>query len=563
MMKLRHKLLISFIILSLLPMIVFGMYSYKVASEQIQDKALTYSENVTKDIHTKLNAYIQEAATVTRYMIGDSELEALLNKDFSTYRYPIYERTQDVKQYNFYLNHLMNLYVEIDYALILPLKQPYSIGYSNRGNTFFSEKKDVVDDAWYKKTMEADGYWVFTELHKEEKINGNPSVISISRLIKDSKTQKPLAVVKVMIDQRSLEDILNLQEKIGDSSFLLIDENNQIIAKSNHYPAELINHDNQLSEYLVSQTVSDMTGWRVFAAVNKDLLLGELNQIKVGVIWLTIVTVLISIFLSSVFSVSLVRPINKLKDSMNQIEVGKWDQLTIEERNDEIGDLTKHYNKMLKRLDRYVKLLVEQEKERKDLEYKSLQMQINPHFLYNTLNTIKWCAYLEEPELVNKMIDSLVFILKFISKRNDDLITMKEEKEFLENYLGIMGIRFQDAYTINWEFSEKIEECKIPILLLQPIVENAIVYGMEKEDGKCHIWLRGNVEANRLIIEVEDNGVGFTDEKVESKGIRFSSIGLTNVKQRIKLIYGNEGQMRINSAPSKGTKVRIELPFHI
>lgn len=561
-MKLRHKLLIAFIILALLPMMVFGMYSYKIASNHIQEKALSFGENVTKDIHTKLNAYIQEAATVTRYMIGDSELEALLNKDYATYRYPLYEKTQDIKQYNYYLNHLMNLYVEMDYALILPLKQPYSIGYSNRGNTFFSGKNEYLDNAWYKKTIEADGYWVYTGLHKEEKINGNPSVISISRLIKDSTTQQPLAVVKIMIDQHSLEDILNLQEKKGDFSFLLLDENNQLIGQSNHYPTNLIDHVNTLPEYLVSQNVSDATGWKVYAAVNKDLLLGELNPIKIGLIWLVIFTILISIFLSYVLSASLVRPIEKLKESMNQIVVGKWDRLAIEERNDEIGDLTKHYNKMLKRLDRYVHLLIEQEKEKKDLEYKSLQAQINPHFLYNTLNTIKWCAYLEEPELVNKMIDSLVFILRFISKRNDDLITMEEETEFLENYLAIMEVRFQDGYTLYWEFSEEIKECKIPILLLQPLVENAIVYGMEKEDGECNIWLRGKVKANRLIIEVEDNGVGFTDEKVVSKGTKFSSVGLKNVKERIKLIYGDEGNMSIKSVPNQGTKVRIELPFH-
>lgn len=549
--------------LALLPMMVFGIYSYKIASNHIQEKALSFGENVTKDIHTKLNAFIQEAATVTRYMIGESEFEALLNKDYSTYRYPLYERTQDIKQYNSYLNHLMNLYVDMDYALILPLNQPYSIGYSNRGNTFFSGKNEYLHNAWYKKTIEADGYWVYTGLHMEEKINGNPSVISISRLIKDSTTQQPLAVVKIMIDQRSLEGVLNLQEKKGDFSFLLLDENNQLIGKSNHYPTNLIDHENQLQEYLVSQNVSDVTGWKVYAAVNKDLLLGELNPIKIGLIWLVIFTILISILLSYVLSASLVRPIEKLKESMNQIVVGKWDRLTIEERNDEIGDLTKHYNKMLKRLDRYVNLLIEQEKKKKDLEYKSLQAQINPHFLYNTLNTIKWCAYLEEPELVNKMIDSLVFILKFISKRNDDLITIEEEMEFLENYLAIMEVRFQDGYTLYWEFSEEIKECKIPLLLLQPLVENAIVYGMEKEDGECNIWLRGKVQANRLIIEVEDNGVGFTDEKVVSNGTKFSSVGLKNVKERIKLIYEDEGHISIYSVPNQGTKVRIELPCYI
>lgn len=550
--------MLSFIILTLFPMLVFGVHAYNTASNHMQEKTLSFGENITKDLNTKFNTLIQEAASMTRYMIGDKELEILLNKEYSSYEYPLYEKTQDMRKYTFYMNHLMNLYLEMDYSLIIPLNQPYTIGYSNRGNTFFSDYKQYYIDSWYQKTIKAEGYWLYTGLKKEEQISGRPSVISISRLIKDSTTQQPLAVVKVMIDQNSLADILNLQEKKGDFSFLLLDEKNEPIAKSNHYPDKLL--DNDKNNYLISQSESDLTGWKVYAAVNKNLLLGKLDPIKLGLVWLVVITTIISISLSYLLSSSLVRPIEKLKESMNKVVVGKWDRLALEERNDEIGDLTKHYNKMLMRLDRYVKLVIEQEKQKKDLEYKSLQSQINPHFLYNTLNTIRWCAYLEEPDLVNQIIDSLVYILRFISKRSDDLITIEEEKEFLEHYLAIMKIRFKDQYTVHWQFSEEINDCKIPFLLLQPLVENAIVYGMEKEEAECTIWLRGFVQKDRLIIEVEDNGVGFESGKSLPKGAKFSSIGLKNVKERIELIYGRDGELIIDSVPNQGTKVRLELP---
>jgi two-component system, sensor histidine kinase YesM len=567
-MKFRHKLILSFTILTIFPMVVFGIYSYKIASDHSQEKTLSYGQSITKDVNVIFNGFVQDAATVTRHMIGDKELEELLRKEYSTYQYPIYEKTQDKKKYAYYLNHLMNLYSEMDYLLLIPTNQPYIVGHSSRSKPFFNENIKYQNTQWYKKTIKADGYWVYSGIHIDNQIVGSPNVISISRLIKDSETQRPLAVVKVMIDKRSLENILNQQEQKGEFSFLILDENKHPIGQSENFPLAQLNLDklkNKLyfkgNDYLVSHSSSDTTGWTVYAVVNKELVLKELEHIKNGLFYLLILTFVISILFAYFLSANLVRPLERLKNSMTQVVNGKWKRLQSDGRKDEIGDLTKHYNSMIDRLDKFVHLLIEKEKQKKDLEYKSLQAQINPHFLYNTLNTVKWCAYLNKPDLVNDIVDSLSYILRFISKRNDDLITVKEEREFLEHYLGIMEIRFRDKYKIVWDFSNEINDCEVPILLLQPIVENAIIYGMEKEAGECIVWLRGFRKNNRLIFEIEDNGIGFIPNKTRPKGEKFSSIGLDNVKQRIELIYGQSGDINIVSIPSKGTKVSLHLPL--
>ncbi|MYL54648.1 HAMP domain-containing protein [Pontibacillus yanchengensis] len=567
-MKYRHKLMIAFTVIALFPMSIFGVYAYQSAVSHTKEKALTYGRTMATDLNSTYNEWIQDSITLTRSMIGDPQLETLLKKDFESYQYPVYEKVQDKKSYQYYLNHTMNVYPSVDYVLLYPLKQPYTIGYSNQ-NVLVSEENNG-NDRWYEKTMSAEGYWVYTGLHKESQIVEDPKVVSISRLIKDSQTQEPLGVIKVMYNSQSIYNLLNQKARTSNFSFLLTNDNGETMATSEHVEEGFGGviaqgeNDDEVSykdqSYFITSSTSDETGWTVYAISDRDQLFQQLNSIKKIFLYLLIGTIVGSIVLAYLISSRLVRPLEHLKSSMSQLTTGEWKQIPDPNRKDEIGDLTYHYNDMLTRLDEYVALLVQKEKQKKDLEYKSLQSQINPHFLFNTLNNIKWCVYLNQPDLVNRMIDSLVYIFKFISKRSDDMIPLSEEEEFLHHYLQIMKIRFDGEFEVIWEMNEDVKDMEVPILLIQPLLENAIIHGMEKENEDRMIWLRAYSKApNRVIIEVEDNGVGFSEDRPQQKGVKFSSIGFDNVKERVRLMYGNQGSITVQSKANEGTIVTLDL----
>ncbi len=560
--------MIAFTIIALFPMSIFGVYAYQSAVSYTKEKALTYGRTMATDLNSTYNQWIQDSITLTRSMIGDPQLETLLKKDFESYQYPVYERVQDKKSYQYFLNHTMNVYPNIDYVLLFPLNQPYTIGYSNQ-NLLVSEENNE-DDPWYQKTINADGYWVYTGLHKESQIVEHPKVVSISRLIKDPQTQEPLGIIKVMYNRQSIYHLLNQKARTSNFSFLLTSDHGETMATSEHVEQGLgrvisqsENHDEVTfkdESYFITSSTSDETGWTVYAISNRNQLFQQLDSIKEIFLYLLIGTMVGSILLAYFVSSRLVRPLEHLKSSMSQLTTGEWKQIPNSNRKDEIGDLTYHYNDMLTRLDEYVTLLVQKEKQKKDLEYKSLQSQINPHFLFNTLNNIKWCVYLNQQELVNKMIDSLVYIFRFISKRSDDMIPLSEEEEFLHHYMQIMKIRFDGEFEMIWEIHDDVKDIEVPILLLQPLLENAIIHGMEKESADRLIWLRAYPKAhNRVIIEVEDNGVGFSEGRPQQKGVKFSSIGFENVKERVRLMYGDQGSITVQSKANEGTIVTLDL----
>ncbi|MBB5173890.1 cache domain-containing sensor histidine kinase [Texcoconibacillus texcoconensis] len=566
--KLKNKMLFSFIIVALIPVIVLGIYSYNVASNSIQEKSSIHGETISKDINERFHSLMLEAAMVTRHVIGDYELERILRKDYEMYDFPMYEKTQDIKQYQYYFNHLMNIYTSIDHLLLKPMNQPLTIGHSNRQNTFFTNQNQNHEQKWYQDTIDADGYWVYTDLHLEESMESSPEVISISRLIKDSANQQPLAIMKIMLESKTFQDVLDEKEAESDFTFVAFDEKGQAIAKSDGFPlddaqrvkdtSEEITYDD--STYLVMNHLSTDTSWEVYALADQSLLLNELQPIKRGLTYILILTVVVAAAVAYILSSGLVRPIQHLKDSMNKVAYGKWKHLKVHEGPDEIGELAKHYNEMLMTLEDHVNLIVEKERQKKDLEFKSLKSQINPHFLYNTLNTIKWCIYLEDRELADEMISSLIYVFKFISKRKDDMIPIKEEKEFLQQYLRIMEIRYDHEFEVNWNFDAGIDGYEIPVMILQPLVENAIVHGLEKESGPKKIWLNGQLNENGIHIVVEDNGIGQPLKDQHNKGLKFSSVGLKNVKNRLQLIYHQDFDYQVDSKRDVGTRVEISFP---
>ncbi|MCU6708737.1 histidine kinase [Paenibacillus sp. J5C_2022] len=494
--RFRNKLLLSFFLLALIPLSILGYYAYHVASDNVKDNAAIQGEYAVKRISERLNGLLSDAVTISRYPIGNGELESLLRKDYDRVDYPLYEKIQDQRTYSRFVNHLMNLHLNMDYFFLYPFNQPYVISFSNRSDAIIVNSSAPENEEWYERTLGQRGNWVYTGLMKANEIKGSPEVITISRAILDSKSQTPLAVAKIMIDRRTMKGILNDEERTSAFSFVILDEHANELSRSFSFTdimlqetgvqllAEQPQHSGR-GAYMTSIHRSPDTGWTVAAVAEQSDLLGRLSSIKYGLFILMGITLLLSGYLSFIIARNLVRPIVELKNNMLRIDQGDWHPIAYGGRNDEIGQLTRHYNRMLERLEQFVQQLLTKEREKKDLEHRALQSQINPHFIYNTLNSVKWCAYLEQTDNVTEMIDALVHLLRYVSKGRNDSLALKDELEILKQYIHIMSIRYDNQFETSWQVDDEALACVVPAMLLQPLIENAILQRLVRGEGDC------------------------------------------------------------------------------
>lgn len=310
--------------------------------------------------------------------------------------------------------------------------------------------------------------------------------------------------------------------------------------------------------------------------------IGTMEMLKNSLISIAVITavvsILINLLLSGSFSRVVYKPLKQMQGAIAKIKEGDFSAKVKVYSNDELGQLSQSINVMTEHLTDNMNRLVLRERELSDANIKMMQAQLNPHFIYNTLDTMKWIGKANQLPEVAVLSSGLAQILRTsISAAN--IVTLKQETELVESYVEIQKIRFDDKFEFLLDIPEELMEAKVPKLILQPIVENAIIHGFEGRDyGMVLLQAEADKENNRLRIIVKDDGIGMdenvverlnrhelpslkdeTGENIQEK--RGSSIGFYNVHEIIRLNYGEEYGLYVESVIGEGTSVRYELPY--
>lgn len=294
-----------------------------------------------------------------------------------------------------------------------------------------------------------------------------------------------------------------------------------------------------------------------------------------AVIWNTICIIflfciVIGLTLSFVISRQLGSPISRLTKRLGLIATGNFEPDSSIETDDEIGMIGKQINQMSSHISALLDTRVQDEKEKKDMEIKMLQAQINPHFLYNTLDSIKWIATMQKNTGIVQVVTALSSLLKNMAKGFNEKVTLRQELDFLQNYITIEKIRYIELFDVEIQIDEAaLYEAKIIKLTLQPIVENAIFSGIEPSGRFGLIQIHAFVQNGVLYVTVTDNGVGISPENIEKlltdtsriTKSNMSGIGLPNVDRRLKLVYGEDYGITIKSELDQYTTITISLPL--
>lgn len=412
----------------------------------------------------------------------------------------------------------------------------------------------------------------------------NKYVFSVSRAIVNPDNYNAIGVILVNTNLSFFSNLFQKTVFIPGQRIVITDEKGNImfdtiksnilkklepqysdlIKKSNNKTISLNLNNNS---YLISYDTSDLTGWKVLNIIPENELYKPINETRRAIIFITIILLLFASLFIFFISLQISNPIKKLILLMKMVEKGDFDvKLKLTNRN-KIGELCKTFNKMTRKVKRLINEVYIEKIRQKDLELQMLQNQINPHFLYNTLESIHMLAETNRDRKISSMAQALGRILRYGISMRQDKVTVHNEINHLMDYIMLQKIRFNSLFDITVNIDESLYECLIIKMILQPIVENSIYHGLEDKIQGGKIDILGYKENSLLIFDIIDNGTGMNQTQVTNlndyiNGYNnfYTSIGLKNVNKRLKLHYGEEYGIEIFSTTGEGTRVNVTLP---
>ncbi|ULT58322.1 sensor histidine kinase [Neobacillus drentensis] len=590
----RTKMFLVFIVISIIPIIIVTINSYRSYTKLVNQQVSVVTSNTISNSLEKIDGIYQNINRITLTFqqfstvpgsptVADQLYKLINNKEVGPY--DIYLARRDMQ---FFFN---NLILSNDYinGIYLFLPDGNSISYTNN-NTDLHFGYVPFNDVWYKQTLQKKGgLYVGNVSTKSFIINAQPSV-TFARAIYDFNSHKLLGVLMLDCDIKIFKALDNDIIPNMTNLYLVNDTGNII------YDNRMSSIGKPLPDYLKSKISNNSLGnkeevkngnltviksfpdndWDIVASIPINELYKPYNLSEKLIIYISITCAVIFILLSMVLSNQLTRPtielsrIMRTNKQLKPISTNKYLQ-----RKDEVGILYTEYNNMIEAINRYIKESYQNKLMTLDSQMKSLEAQINSHFLYNTLESINSIAEIEEVESISIMTKALGDMFRYSIKTDSELVNVTDELNHVNNYITIQNIRYDNSIDFKLEIPTEIYTYQILKLILQPIIENSILHALESKRMKGSITLRayeGN--NNRIVFEIADDGVGMDSEKLNKikKSLqeqpKFTelgrrnkqSIGLKNVHSRIGLYYGLEYGLTVESEVNKGTTIKLCVP---
>ncbi|NQX66979.1 sensor histidine kinase [Paenibacillus alba] len=584
--SIRKKLIVSFTSVILLPLILSIYLSYQNFARELERSYITDNTVILNQLNNRMNDYFKQLENIGFTFYSDllfSQEYQLANNEFI--------------QHNLKLKKLMSIYLgskETNSVLFYTPSTQEVYVINKALNTSFSNAAFIEDKVWFKNALQSKGDLELEPSHRlqgypaDYRINANANVFSLSRTITGYTTEIGVLTINYEMDQLrkiSGEGIMNPDEEVTllNSQGELIYSSNPDFTKSDDDLLSRIQSYPQASgafEYkeagsrstkLLVYTKSDQNGNILCKFIPLQIILAQAEKTRTINLLLGLMIIVIIIATTMYISFRLTKPLLKLKRFMVRTGEGNFQIHIPVTQTDEIGQISNAYNKMIQQIDTLITERYRMKLANQESQWRALQAQINPHFMYNTLQTIGSVALDEGIDEVEKMTHALSDMLRYSIKAGGKT-TIQDEIRNVQDYLYIQKCRFEERLEYQIEVPETIGHLQVPKLLLQPLVENAIMHGTEPMKYTGKISIQCELEQGYLQIRIRDNGLGI--EPVRLKEIQNNlaspdvienderdSIGIVNVMQRLRLMFGGQCRMIIDSRPYEGTKVEIWIPI--
>ena len=549
-MKYRHKLTILLVVTALVPMTVLALYAHSRQSTMVRSSDLEDMQSIIDQTKESIDSQTAVYSSLLNYLTYSPDIEEII-KEKNIDNYTAYEKYNEIadpllsvpKSYHDAINRIQlfarSIQVEHEYTLV-PLAKMKEEWWS-------SELQDDVRIQWL--------------------VNLESKEVAAVRMIYDDQVLDAAICIALDYDKifQPLTNILT-EENGG----LVTDEDGRILYnKSELEDIELKKSDdrdtalekiNQECAYTMAE--SKENNWGFYLYKSQRAISGSVRRLLLEEIPLMAACCLITLVLGLSFSRIFTRKIEELTRNMDKVNHGSREVTVSSDSEDEVGILINSFRRMMDEINRLIDEVYVNKIALKEYELKALQAQINPHFLYNTLSMMNWMAIRSNQMDISKVTLALSTFYRTALSKGEDMVTVENCIRNMEAYLEIQLTMHDNNFTVEWETDPEIKNEKMPKLLLQPVVENAIEHGIdEKEEGDKKISLSFKGVGDDVVITVRDNGMGMEQEKAETLvTYQAKGYGLKNVNDRIRLLYGEEYGIRIFSAPGEGTNVVMRFP---
>lgn len=564
-LNIRNKLLFMFILQMVLPVAVLSVFLLRNVENNMKSQALTLSQDMLKILELRITDFADDTKSVSQDLLYDLEVYDVLNDDQSD-KLTFYNNVNNLKNV---LRTLTLSNKDIQAVSIFDLKgDNYTYEISNG-------RLDLMNYLPYETLLalarEAEGRPVW---HIDfEKSQGN---IYLTRIINDIDTFNEVGLLIIQVNMAPMKhEYEGLQSEIFEEIYLLDSEKRLVFSSGDHdintssikiSESSGVFYEDGSKDRMISYRKMNNPDWYIVTAISKTNLLAEVNRFT-SIAFLIFIPLAIVLSLFTIFEgLHMVASINTIVSGMEEVSQGKKHVNIHVDRGDEIGFLAESFNEMTTEIENLVENVYEEQLTRKEVELKALQSQINPHFLYNTLETINWHAQLKGAPEISHMVTALSSIMEATIGRDNKLISLRDELKYIENYISIMTYRYEGRLKFNKTVDTSLLNIKIPRLILQPIVENAINHGIGQSVSKSEINITAKKSEDHIYIEICDNGKGIAEAELKAlierinKNQENNSIGLENVNRRLKLFYGDNYGVRIYSEENVYTKVVLDIP---
>ncbi|SFE08328.1 two-component system, sensor histidine kinase YesM [Paenibacillus catalpae] len=566
--RLRTRILLAVVLLSVPPLIILGTISVNISKDTIVHNHLDNNEHNLKTASEVADLLFRNVINMHRLILANDQLREELKASAEDGGHMLDIRTA---------NRLQNLVVRnlidtrhID-SICLFDRGYHSVCYgsvdANAGIYEDESSRAMIGQTdWYKSTAAANGKEVFFSYNVLQSINSDTTGQSFSsvKLLRDPANFRPIGLLVINLKSTIFEQAMNDEE---DSGFVVLDTGTGVtrsVYSQNPSISDLIDREDGEARvlqnlhqhgYLTVGYRNSTTDWTFLHVVKAKVLLQDSNRITTVTMLIAAIIALVAILLSLFVSGSITRPLLQLKKMMVDWSKGSGASVqVISFEEDEVGAIGETFRKISSENKQLSERLIHSQLKEKEAELRTLQAQIKPHFLYNTLDSIYWMAILQNNKDIAKMTVALSESFKISLNKGKETIPVFRELEHIEHYMTIQNLRYKSRFRYSVEVDEALMGIEILKLILQPLVENAIYHGLEPKIGEGTIRLTGRMEESTAIFTVEDDGVGMEDVRATETGY-----GLVNVRERIMLYYGDRSSLQVSSEPGKGTIVEIRF----
>lgn len=549
------RMVISIFLVFLILLAVVGTFYYQSSSSAVEATIEGNSQTTISQTSHFIQSYIKKLETTSTSLTQQADVLAYAEN-------PSQDKLKEIRDL-----FLTILKADQDLKTVVLVTKSGQV-ISTDDSVQMKTSSDMMAEDWYQKAIHQGAKPVLTPARKSD----SQWVISVTQELVDAKGAN-LGVLRLDISYETLEAYLN-QLQLGQQGFaFIINENHEFVYHPKRTVYSSASEMEAMKPYIetgqgytldhqsyISQEQIAGTDWTVIGVSSLE----KLDQVRSQLMW----TLLGASALSLLACLCLVwfslkrwiAPLKNLRETMLEIASGTQNLRAKEAGAYELREVTRQFNAMLDQIDQLMADVRRQEEATRQYELQALSSQINPHFLYNTLDTIIWMAEFQDSQRVVQVTKSLATYFRLALNQGKDLISLSDEINHVRQYLFIQKQRYGDK--LEYEIAEEpdFDNLALPKLVLQPLVENALYHGIKEKEGQGHIKVSVQKKDTGLVIRIEDDGVGFQNPGDSSQSqLKRGGVGLQNVDQRLKLHFGDNYQMKINSVPSKGTTVEIYI----